>query len=226
LLVIFDCDGVLVDSEVIACELHVEHLKSCGVSLTVSEAISLLVGHSRTREIIESTYHVRLPDDYERTHVKRQRQIFAEALTPVKGVETLLKTLEHKAIASNGSMAKIRSSLKVTGLDSYFPERSLFSAETVERLKPDPALFLFACQAMGFPKEKAIVVDDSVAGLEAAAAAGIRCLAFAGASHFLHGASRDDLRRSGAIAVCDTVEDLKSEINRLDSSARSWRQYP
>ena len=215
LLVIFDCDGVLVDSEVIACALHVEHLKSCGVSLPLSEAISLLVGHSRTREIIESTYNVRLPDDYETTHTTRQRQAFAEALTPVKGIEALLKTLEHKAIASNGSMAKVRSSLKVTGLDGYFPDSSLFSAEMVERLKPDPALFLYVCEAMGFPKEKAVVVDDSAAGLEGAAAAGIRSLVFAGASHFLHGASTDDLCRSGAIAVCNTVEELQSEINRL-----------
>ncbi len=215
MLVIFDCDGVLVDSEVIACSLHVEHLKSCGVSLALSEAISLLVGRSRTREIIESKYNVRLPDDYETTHVTRQRQAFAEALTPVKGIETLLKTLEHKAIASNGSRAKIRSSLKVTGLDGYFTDISLFSAEMVEKLKPDPALFLYVCQAMGFPKERAVVVDDSTAGIEGAAAVGIRSIAFAGASHFLHGANRDDLCKSGATAVCDTVEELMSEISRL-----------
>ena len=217
MLVIFDCDGVLVDSEVIGCSLHVEHLKSYGVTITLQEAISLLVGRSRTREIIESTYKIRLPDDYKATHGARRRQAFAEALKPVEGIETLLDALEHKAIASNGSMAKIRTSLRITGLERYFPGSSLFSAEMVEKLKPDPALFLYACQKKGFPKEKAVVVDDSVVGLEAAAAAGIRSLAFAGASHFLHGASRDDLCRSGAIAVCDTVEKLMSEISRLDS---------
>jgi beta-phosphoglucomutase-like phosphatase (HAD superfamily) len=155
------------------------------------------------------------------THGARGGQAFAEALKPIKGIETLLEALEHKVIASNGSMAKIRSSLRITGLERYFPDSSLFSAEMVERLKPDPALFLYACQKKGFPKEKAIVVDDSAVGLEAAAAAGIRSLAFAGASHFLHGASRDDLRRSGAIAVCDTVEELKDAITNVICEASS-----
>ena len=215
MLVIFDCDGVLVDSEVIACSLHVEHLKSCGVTITLEEAISLLVGRSRTREIIESTYKIRLPDGYMAMHGARRRQAFAEELKPIKGIEALLEALEHKVIASNGSMAKIRSSLRITGLERYFPDSCIFSAEMVERLKPDPALFLYACQKKGFPKEKAIVVDDSAVGLEAAAAAGIRSLAFAGASHFLHGASRDDLCRSGALAVCHTVQELTDAITNV-----------
>ena len=226
MLVIFDCDGVLVDSEVIACSLHVQHLKSFGVTITLKEAVSLLVGRSRTREIIESTYKIRLPDDYMAAHRARRRQAFAEALKPIKGIEALLDALEHKVIASNGSMAKITSSLKITGLERYFPESSLFSAEMVENLKPDPALFLYACEKKGFPKEEALVVDDSAVGLEAAATAGIRSLGFAGASHFLHGASRDDLRRSGAIAVCETVEELKDAITNVICEASSLVREP
>ncbi len=221
MLVIFDCDGVLVDSEVIACSLHVQHLKSFGVTITLEEAVSLLVGRSRTREIIESTFKIRLPDDYMAAHRERRRQAFAEALQPIEGIEALLASLEHKVIASNGSMAKITTSLKITGLERYFPENSLFSAEMVGNLKPDPALFLYVCEKKGFPRDRAIVVDDSAVGLEAAAAAGIRSLGFAGASHFLHGASRDDLRRSGAIAVCETVEELKNAITNVICEASS-----
>ena len=109
---------------------------------------------------------------------------------------------------------------------ALFPRELPVHAEMVDSLKPDPALFLYACEKKGFPKEEALVVDDSAVGLEAAAKAGIRSLGFAGASHFLHGASRDDLRRSGAIAVCETVEELKDAITNVICEASSLVREP
>jgi HAD superfamily hydrolase (TIGR01509 family) len=184
-LVIFDCDGVLVDSEPISFGVLRDTLSSVGVELEESRAYRRFLGKSMasiTRMIAEE-FKISLSDE----HIEAMRtQLFARfqtELQPVPGTVEMLAqfTLPH-CVASSSQMERIRLSLTRTGLIGYF-EPNIFSATMVERGKPEPDLFLHAANAMGFAPEDCIVVEDSPAGIQAAHSAGMKVFAFTGGSH-------------------------------------------
>ena len=184
-LVIFDCDGVLVDSEPIANRIFVEHLARHGIALTIEAALRDLVGRSLPAcvALLEERHGRRLPDDFSTVLQAATMQAFATELRPVAGVAGALDRIAcATCVASSGAPQKIRRSLDLTGLLPRFEGR-LFSASEVPRGKPHPDLFLHAAARMGHPPARCVVVEDALPGVQAAVAAGMRVLAYAGAAH-------------------------------------------
>lgn len=181
-LVIFDCDGVLVDSERLAISIDVRVLAQLGWEVSEAEVIERFVGASdlHVRQAIEVQLGRGLPDDWFAEFEPLYREAFAAELRPVEGiVEALDRIAIATCVASNGTHDKMRHTLGVTGLYDRFRGR-IFSATEVPRGKPEPDLFLYAAQRMGVRPAECVVVEDSAAGVAAARAAGMRTLAYAG----------------------------------------------
>lgn len=181
-LVIFDCDGVLVDSERLAIKVDVQVLAQLGWPITEEEAVERFVGFSEAdfRLAIESHLGRRLPDDWEEQVEPLYRGAFAAELRPVEGiVEALDRIAIPSCVASSGTHEKMRFTLGLTGLYERFRDR-IFSATEVDRGKPSPDLFLHAANRMGVRPAACVVVEDSVHGVTAARAAGMAVFAYGG----------------------------------------------
>jgi len=181
-LVIFDCDGVLIDSERLAIKVDVELLRELGWPLSEAEVIERFVGRSDrdTKAAIEAHLHRKLPDDWDEHVQSLYRGVFAEELVPVEGVvEALERITSASCVASSGTHDYLRYTLQLTGLYDRFAGR-IFSVEDVARGKPAPDLFLHAAERMDAEPARCVVVEDSHSGVEAARAAGMRVFAFAG----------------------------------------------
>jgi len=180
--VIFDCDGVLIDSERLAIKVEVELLRELGWPLTEAQVIERFMGRSE-REMhaaIEAQLGERLPDGWQTRFATAYRESFAAELAPVVGVvEALDRIAIPSCVASSSSYQHLRYTLGLTGLYERFDGR-IFSSEDVARGKPAPDLFLHAATQMGAEPAGCVVVEDSPPGVEAARAAGMRVLAFAG----------------------------------------------
>jgi len=184
-LVIFDCDGVLVDTERIAVPIDVEVLGELGWDITEEEVVERFLGRSEadcTREIEEHLGR-RLPPGLSLEIDDRYRAAFERALAPVEGVLDVLETLDRNAVAScvasSGTQEKMRFTLGLTGLFERFEGR-IFSVEEVANGKPAPDLFVLASASMQVPAERCAVVEDSPFGVAAALAAGMSAYAYAG----------------------------------------------
>ena len=181
-LVIFDCDGVLVDTERIAVKIDVVVLGKLGWPLTEAEVIERFMGRSdeeMTREI-EAYLGRRLPASWEEPFRHLYREAFAAELEPVSGIVEALDAIAiPTCVASSGTHDKIRFTLGLTGLYERFAGR-IFSVSEVARGKPAPDLFLHAARRMGVAPAGCAVVEDSPYGVEAARAAGMRAFGYAG----------------------------------------------
>ncbi|MFF2328742.1 MULTISPECIES: HAD family hydrolase [unclassified Streptomyces] len=201
-LVIFDCDGVLVDSEPLAVRIHVELGAEFGWPLTADEIVEKFVGRSAASN--SKLIDARLPgrsaawqQRYEQLH---HAAIDAE-LVAVDGIHEALAALTlPTCVASSGSHDKMRHTLGHTGLHSHFEGR-IFSASEVTHGKPAPDLFLHAARRMGVEPAACVVVEDSKYGIQAARSAGMRSLGYAGGltpAHWLEGPDTvvfDDMRK-------------------------------
>ncbi len=179
-LVIFDCDGVLVDSERLAVRTEARILASLGWPLTEREIVERFVGRSAAymRQQIEAQLGRGV--DWDGEFELRYREVFERELRPVEGVEDALDRIATPTcVASSGTHEKIRFSLGLTGLAPRFVGR-IFSTEDVERGKPAPDLFLFAAESMGCEPLACAVVEDSRSGVLAGTAAGMSVFAYAG----------------------------------------------
>jgi HAD superfamily hydrolase (TIGR01509 family) len=187
MLIIFDCDGVLVDSEPLAAQVFSAELQRFGITLDAPECEKRFRGHTLYYCLagLECEYPGRLPPDFLTILSEATQQTFSKQLLPVPGVESVLRWLRTEqydfCVASNGALAKIHHSLAVTGLKSYFGERC-FSAESVRAGKPAPDLFLNAADSMRCDPGQTLVVEDSSAGITAALSAGMKVCVFGGAS--------------------------------------------
>jgi HAD superfamily hydrolase (TIGR01509 family) len=181
-LVIFDCDGVLVDSERLAVRIDVEVLGKLGWVLTEAEVVERFVGRSDAAVAREIEAHLgrTLPGDWLTEFEHLYREAFAAELRPVPGVvEALDRITLPTCVASSGSHDKMRYTLGLTGLYARFAGR-IFSASEVAHGKPAPDLFLHAAARMGVEPAACAVVEDSRFGVQAARAAGMRVLGYAG----------------------------------------------
>lgn len=184
-LVIFDMDGVLVDSETLACTMLQENFAAIGIELSFAEVVRTFVGLSSasSREIYRDRFGMADPDAFHARMGEIWRRDFAPKLKPMPHVEETIAALQRPmCVASSTSIAGIALSLKITGLDRHFGDR-VFSAQMVTRGKPAPDLFLLAAQRMGVAPDRAVVVEDSLFGIRAGKAAGMRVLAYAGGAH-------------------------------------------
>lgn len=178
-LIIFDCDGVLVDSEVLAAEVFSRTLFYHGLRLSAGDCLAQFRGLtlSACLDKLKTEYQASLPADFLESLRQATHTAFAANLRPMNGIEQLLAELNRRSlpycVASNGGLDKMRHSLDVTGLLPWVDGRC-FSAEQVSAGKPEPDLFEFAAMQMGVETDKCWVVEDSLSGVRAGASAGMR----------------------------------------------------
>ena len=180
--VIFDCDGVLVDSEPISNRVLAAMLTEAGLPLTPEESMAAFLGRawSSNAEIIEARLGRPLAADFRPRYLTAMLAAFELELEPVPGIEAALDAIDNPScVASSGPHEKMRMTLAHTGLLERFEGR-MFSATEVAHGKPAPDLFLHAARQMGWAPADCVVVEDSAAGVEAAVAAGMRVLGYAG----------------------------------------------
>lgn len=208
-LIIFDCDGVLVDSEALACVVHADVLTQHGYAISAEQVHDRFLGRSarEARLEVETELGRAFPDAYTAQLKATIDRVFGEQLKPVPHIaDTLGRLSQRICVASSGTPTRIRSSLGTTGLlDRFDPH--LFSAMQVERGKPAPDLFLFAAAQMNTPPARCVVVEDSVPGVTAARAAKMTVIGFTGGSHCRPG-DADRLRTAGAAIVIDDMRTL------------------
>ena len=203
-LVIFDCDGVLVDSERLSVRLEVGLFAELGWPLTEAEIIERFMGHTSEYmdQAIEFQLGSRLPEDWKDQFARRYREAFEAELVPVDGVlEALDQLTIPSCVAPSGSHDKLRFTLGHTGLYERFEGR-IFSGYEVASGKPAPDLFLHAAARMGADPARCAVVEDSHAGVLAARAAGMRAFGYAGGL-----TPPDRLEAEGAV-VFEDMRDL------------------
>jgi HAD superfamily hydrolase (TIGR01509 family) len=207
-LVVFDNDGVLVDSEPIANAVLAALLTSYGIPTTTEEAVRDHMGGSlaRVRDVIRERRGSELPDDFEDAYHHGIFERFRTGLRPVAGVAALLGALTAAGIpycvASSGTHERIRLTLATTGLLDRFPDSRIFSSQDVVRGKPAPDLFLLAARKCGTAPARCTVVEDSPLGVAAARAAGMRV--------YGHAAMTPPERLAGADAVAADMAEIRA----------------
>jgi D-ribulokinase len=185
-LVIFDCDGVLVDSELIALGVTRRRLDAAGLRMTDEETRKRFLGQRLDSVIsrIESELGTLLPKEFPDELSREILSTFARELKGVEGVRQAVEGLRARlCVASSSSPARVRHSLRLAGYETMFAP-NIFSATEVAEGKPSPDLFLHAARVMGAAPKDCLVIEDSVAGVVAARAAGMTVFGFIGASHF------------------------------------------
>ncbi len=211
-LVIFDCDGVLVDSEPLANRVFAAQLARAGLEMSVAEVMRRFVGRTMAGCMALATEILGrpLPADFgERWDADLFAALCAE-LRPVEGMAALLAELDIPfCVATNSSPERLAIALETTGLAAFFEGRA-FSASAVPRPKPAPDLFLHAARTMGAAPSRCVVVEDTPTGVRAARAAGMSAFGFAGAPH----TDALALEAEGAIVV-RTMNELATALRGI-----------
>jgi HAD superfamily hydrolase (TIGR01509 family) len=208
-LLIFDCDGVLIDSEHLAVRADVACLAEDGIAITEAEILSTYVGISVAGMVadLERRFGRKVAGDFADRHHTMLQVIFEAELRAMPGIGAVLDSWPGaRCVASSSTPARLRHALGLVGLyDRFAPH--IFSAVQVERGKPAPDLFLYAATRMGIEPKDCVVIEDSLAGVEAAVAAGMAVIGFTGGSHCAPGhAAR--LAERGAAPVIDDLAEL------------------
>ncbi|MFJ4541908.1 HAD family hydrolase [Streptomyces tibetensis] len=183
-LVIFDNDGVLVDSEPISNRLLAAYLTELGHPTSYEESIRDYMGSAmhRIHELVLERTGQRLPEDFDDVFHARVFAAFEQELVAVAGASVVLEKLAADGVpycvASSGSHERIRVGHRTTGLDRWFDEERIFSSQDVGRGKPAPDLFLYAAEKMGVAPQRCVVIEDSPLGVQAAIAAGMDVYGF------------------------------------------------
>ena len=199
--VLFDCDGVLVDSERVAAECIVEFAARFGARFGIEEALERFTGARMADNLrdIEERGKCRLPDDFEASLRSHMAAEFESRLAPIDGAAALVESLDLPyCVVSNGPRPKMEVTLRIAGLLEHFAGR-IVSAYEVGVWKPDPGLFLHAARMLGTPPERCAVVEDSDYGIAAGVAAGMQVFA-------LVPEERADAMPDGVVAVASLAE--------------------
>jgi HAD superfamily hydrolase (TIGR01509 family) len=213
---IYDCDGVLVDSEVLAGAALAELMTGLGHPLTGAECI-LIFGGLNVTDVLAKAEQILgrpVPSEIGEAAAERLLARFRNELKPVRGVAATITSLPYRrCVCSSSAPERLRLSLEVTGLAPLFGS-NVFSAAEVKQGKPAPDLFLFAAHSLGEAPSDAIVIEDSPLGITAARAAGMRSIGFVGASH-VSPDLRERLTAVGADRIIDAMVDLPDAIATL-----------
>jgi HAD superfamily hydrolase (TIGR01509 family) len=215
-LLIFDCDGVLVDSEHLACAALAEIMTTLGHSMTADEAMLAFAGRS-LKDVLaraERLLSRPIPEDLGEQAAVQLMARFRRELQAVPGVKEAIAALPYRrCVASSSDPGRLTLSLDVTGLSALFGN-NVFSAVEVANGKPAPDLFLLAARRLGEDPSSCIVIEDSVLGVEAAGAAGMAAIGFAGASHANRGLA-ERLVAAGAEPVIDSMANLPAAVEQV-----------
>ncbi len=207
-LIIFDCDGVLVDSEHISSRVMSEIFNELGLQLSPQEVFENLKGGSMKNTIQFVKDHLGEDFDFDLEGAYRQRsfEAYKTEMVAIEGVQTLLQRLTiPSCVGSNGPQHKIKLNLDITGLRKHFADERIFSAYDIQVWKPKPDLYLHIAKRFNTRPEHCIVVEDSVSGATAAQAAGMRCYGFA------RDTSPQALLDVGAIPIQDMTSIMEAE---------------
>jgi len=215
-LLIFDCDGVLVDSEHLACASLAEVMTTLGHSMTADEAMLAFAGRS-LKDVLaraERLLSRPIPEDLGEQAAVQLMARFRRELQAVPGVKEAIAALPYRrCVASSSDPGRLTLSLDVTGLSALFGN-NVFSAVEIANGKPAPDLFLLAARRLGEDPSSCIVIEDSVLGVEAAGAAGMAAIGFAGASHANQGLA-ERLAAAGAEPVIHSMANLPAAVEQV-----------
>ena len=217
-LVIFDCDGVLIDSEVVFARALSECLIAAGFPATLEEALVLGFGSNRRTlaAAVEARFGRALPEDFFEVFGECAHAAFDPERLAMPGVAELLGGLAAPVcVASNGHLERVRRRLAIAGLLQFF-DPHVFSASEVARGKPAPDLFLHAASRLGVAAADCVVVEDSTIGVAAAVAARMPVVGFCGGSHCADGHA-DRLRAAGCSHVFSRMPELAEYLRAAAS---------
>jgi HAD superfamily hydrolase (TIGR01509 family) len=218
-LVIYDCDGVLVDSEPISVRIDAQVLTELGWPITEAGVAERFVGRSHAYMVSEIEAHLgrSLPSDWDAETGPRYRQAFEAELQPVPGIVAALDAIAVPGcVASSSGHERLRLTLGLVGLYDRFAGR-IFSATDVENGKPAPDLFLYAAEQCGVAPESCVVVEDSPWGAQAARAAGMAVIGYAG------GLTRAAALQEVATVLIEDMADLPGAVEMLCARPASSR---
>ena len=215
MLIIFDCDGVVIDSMRLLTEVESEAYKSVGINMSPKELALRFsgVGDFEVYRILAQETGRVIPPDIAARIERRKKEVFAERLKPVDGIREALTAIKAtpRCIASGTAVDLLHYSLRIAGLYDLFAPH-IYSAEMVQRGKPCPDLFLHAANEMGHAPETCLVIEDGVAGVKAGRAAGMRVFGSTGGSHCDH-EHADRLKAAGAELVFSNMRELPALIH-------------
>lgn len=220
MLIIFDCDGVLIDSEIVAARLEAEAITALGLPMTAQEICTRFAG-TTTREVwatLERELGRPLPAGFFEAHLAHVRDVFSREIEAIPGVHTVIERLEVPyCVASSTQLPSLITNLGTAGLAHLF-DGHLYSASQVKRPKPAPDVFLFAASQMGSDPADCLVIEDSLAGVSAARRAGMPVIGFTGGSHVGPGHA-ERLIEVGAASTFERMTDLPAIL-----AARGFRR--
>lgn len=212
-LIVFDCDGVLVDSEPLAAEAYERVYEKHGMSGVGADIIAQCIGMKQADILVrirELTGH-QFPDHAHDDIWAETKQLFTEKLVETEGLRHFLEALPAaRCVASSSSLERIHHSLEITGLAGFFGD-AIYSSSMVKRGKPAPDIFLHAAEKMGADPSRCAVIEDSPLGVEGAVAAGMIAIGYVGGGHTYDGHA-DKLRSRGAVAACSTWDAVRNEL--------------
>ena len=212
-IILFDCDGVLVDSEIIACQVLAAEIGAHIPTLDQTEFASSVFGVTDEEAVrqAEAAFGVTLPEGLADHLEDVIRDAVLRDVEPVPGAaEAVAAIALPRAVVSNSPLDRVRRMLDRTGLRPFFDDR-LYCAEMVARPKPHPDVYLAAARGMGAAPANCVAVEDSVTGVTAAVAAGMEVIGFLGGGHVQDGHG-DRLRDAGARVLCESMAELNPTL--------------
>lgn len=213
---ICDCDGVIVDSEVVAERALVKALSEFAPGDEVAAVIRASFGQMTSIVLahIEQRFDIALPAAFEETLYAEVEYLIATTAEPIAGVRAALEAIDLPlAVVSNSTQASVSNSVRRAGLEQRVGG-CIFTAEMVGKPKPAPDVYLRAVAALETPAARCLTIEDSEAGVRSAVAAGVPVIGFVGASHIPAGHA-EHLRKLGAVAILERMSDLASLVQRL-----------
>lgn len=211
--IIFDCDGVLVDTETTSFRVFGEVLHELGYNAPIEQMTVDFSGTSLGAciDYVEKMFTMKVPENFIEIFRARSFKAFKKEVTPIPGIHELLKEFPLPyCVASSSLKEKIILNLTVTNLIQYF-EGKIYSAYDIQEWKPDPGVFLYAAKGMGFTPDECLVIEDSVSGLTAARSGGFKALAYAEKEHHVK------LVEHMNVPIIRNIGEVKSYIKTLSS---------
>ena len=209
---LFDCDGVLVDTEYVAAIKMTQALRNLDVDISVDYYLKNLSGTTFS-SIVYHYFNNLTEVEVFKIIDKVEAQVAAEVKL-IDGVDLMLSNLSiRKSVVSNSSLKTVRHALQVVGIAHYFSSK-IYSSELVSQPKPAPDIYQYACESIGCMPSEILVVEDSISGTKAALAAGLRVIGFVGASHILPGHDQQ-LLELGVHSIASSPKEIESIIQSL-----------
>ena len=228
-LVIFDCDGVLIDSEVISAQVLVDMLTPEGVSIDLDYVYKYFLGQQFTsvKQALLQNFSIDLPDSFESEYRQQLLLAFEKDLRTTSGVKEILSKLNVACcVATSSSLLRTQGALKLVGLTDHFSE-TIYTASQVKRGKPAPDLFLFAAKQMQVEPKNCLVIEDSISGIKAGISADMSVWRYTGASHF-KSTNKELTDRDLQIPILDSWKEfykMAPNLQKLSTTAGDQNDY-